>query len=267
VRDENVCRSRRLDGARSRFALKAALRAAGAAFSYFTILPTGRFAREGPPGAGALSMLPIVGAVVGVGAGLAGWAASAWLHAPWAFVVAWAVTVVLSGAVHLDGFLDSCDALFAAVPPQRRREILNDPRHGSFAIAGMAIVTAFWLAALAGIAPVRYPLVLAFTGAAARLAVVPLAWIFPYGTQGSMAQAFARRPPPIVFAVLFAIVEIVAWFVAPLAIVILPIIIAIDVAVVAWARGRLDGAIGGDVYGAAIVAGEVTMLVTLSVLR
>jgi adenosylcobinamide-GDP ribazoletransferase len=243
------------------------LRALGGAFAYFTIFPIGRLAREGPPGAGALSMLPLVGAVIGVCAGLAAWASSTWFHAPWAFVVAWATTIVLSGAIHLDGFLDSCDALFASTSPQRRREILNDPRHGSFAIAGMAIVTAFWLAALAAMPPMRYPLVLAFTGAAGRLAVVPLAWVFAYATEGSMTRTFARAPSAVLFAVFVVLVEVLAWFVTPLAIVILPVTIAIDVAVGAWARGRLGGTISGDVYGGLIVAGEVIMLTTLSALR
>jgi cobalamin synthase len=55
--------------------------------------------------------------------------------------------------------------------------------------------------------------------------------------------------------------------VTPLAIVILPVTIAIDVAIGAWARGRLGGTISGDVYGGLIVAGEVIMLTALSALR
>lgn len=239
------------------------LRGLGDALAYYTILPVGRFAGDAPPGVRALEWLPAIGAVVGAIAGFGGYAVDRWLHAPWAFVVAWALALGLTGAIHADGFLDACDGLFASVSPQRRLEILKDVRHGSFALVGMAVAAAFWLAALAAISPARYPLVLAFSGAAARLAATTQAWIFPYARSGGMRDTFAAHPSALSLILNAALVEGLGWFVAPWALVALPLAVLWAWLAAAWASRRLGGAITGDVYGALIVATEIPLLLAL----
>jgi adenosylcobinamide-GDP ribazoletransferase len=241
-----------------------ALRGLAAALAYYTILPIGSAAREGIPELGTLAWLPLIGALVGAIAGWGGYAVSLWLHAPWGFVVAWALAIGLTGAIHLDGFLDCCDGLLASVPPQRRLEILKDPCHGTFAIAGMALASVFWLAALAAISPARYPIVLAFSAAAARFAAIAQARLFPYARPGGPTQALASSAsaPALLANVLFA--EILAWFVTPWALVIAPAATLCAWLAAWWASRRLGGGLTGDVYGALVVASEVTILVALS---
>jgi adenosylcobinamide-GDP ribazoletransferase len=238
------------------------LRGLLAAFGYFTILPAGRSEPPATPGAEALGWLPAIGAVVGCIAGLGGYGAAR-LHLPWAFVVAWALAIGLTGALHVDGLLDACDGLFASASPQRRLEILKDVHHGTFAIAGMAIAGAFWLAALAAIAPARYPLALAFSGAAARFAAIAPAWSFPYARGGSLNAAFVARPSLPAAAIDFAGVELLAWFLNPWALVLAPLAIAFAWACARWASGRLGGVLTGDAYGALIVVTEVALLLGL----
>jgi adenosylcobinamide-GDP ribazoletransferase len=237
-----------------------ALRACAGAIAYFTVIPLGRAAGTTAPDAYALSFLPIVGALVGAIAGGIGYAALFFLHVNWAFAVAWALTIGLTGAIHVDGFLDACDGLLVTASPERRLEIMTDPRHGTFAVAGMAIVTVFWLIALAPIAPERLPLVLAWSGALARLAVLPNAWVFPYGRAGAMAATFTSRPSVVLVVLSFVAVEALAWYVAPLA-------IGVSLAGGWWSSRRLGGGITGDVYGASIVMVEVLALLSLSLLR
>jgi adenosylcobinamide-GDP ribazoletransferase len=170
---------------------------------------------------------------------------------------------VLTGAVHVDGFLDGCDALFAPVSVERRLEILKDPRHGSFAVAGFAVVAAVWLAALWSIAPASLPLALACAGASARLGAVVHALYVPYG--GATASALTRRPPLPILALGLVLVVALAW---PLgargAVAVVAAFTAAALAIV-WIRGRLAGAITGDGYGFAIVVAEVAALVALAV--
>jgi adenosylcobinamide-GDP ribazoletransferase len=244
-----------------------ALRGLAGAFAYYTVLPAGRFASGEAPDVAAFEWLPIVGAVVGAIAGLTAYGAFAWLGAPWSFVLAWALLIGLTGAIHFDGFLDGCDALFATVTPQRRLEILRDVHHGTYAVVGMAIMAAFGLTALAAIAPARYPLVLAFTGSAARLAVLPPAWIFPYARRDGMARTFAA-PPGLAAAILNLVaVEAIAWFVTPWAAALAPAAIAAAWIGAAWASRRLGGGLTGDVYGGLIVTIEVLLLLALLALR
>ena len=199
----------------------------------------------------------MVGAVVGALAGGIGYAAFAMLHVSWAFAVAWAAAIGLTGAIHVDGFLDACDGLAGDGDPQRRLEIMKDPRHGTFAVVGMAVLTAFWLIALAPVPPERLPLVMAWSGALARLAVVPNAWAFPYARGGAMSATFATRPSYVLFALSFAMVEALAWFVALLALLIAPVAIVIALIGGVWALWRLGGGLTGDVDGAIVVKLEV----------
>jgi adenosylcobinamide-GDP ribazoletransferase len=133
--------------------------------------------------------------VLGALAGLAAWGIHAIAPEPFVVAVAFGGVIVLSGAVHLDGFLDACDALVASVPPERRLEIMKDPRHGTFAVAGFAVVGAWWIAALATIPAAQLPAALAFAGGASRCAAVLTAYVLPYGRAGASARAFETRPP------------------------------------------------------------------------
>ena len=47
-----------------------------------------------------------------------------------------ALWVLLTGALHLDGFLDSCDGLLGGCTPEKRMEIMRDHRVGAYALAG-----------------------------------------------------------------------------------------------------------------------------------
>jgi cobalamin synthase len=105
--------------------------------------------------------------------------ASRAVSAPFGGIVAFGTLACLTGAIHLDGFLDGCDAFFASVPPERRLEILKDPRHGTFAVVGMFVTGSVAVAALAAIPPRRLPTSLAFAAALARAASVTGAFVFP----------------------------------------------------------------------------------------
>ena len=64
-----------------------------------------------------------------------------------------ALWAILTGGLHLDGLIDSCDALPASVPRERRLEILRDPHRGAFGVAGLALFIVLKTAALAGLRP------------------------------------------------------------------------------------------------------------------
>lgn len=213
----------------------------------------------GPPTGAAAAWLPFVGAVIGA---LSGAAALLVARASPALGVATAfgLSLVLSGAIHLDGFADSCDALFANVGVERRLEIFRDPRHGTFALAGCAVAVVVWVAALASIAPVHYPALLAQVGAAARWGAVVHLLSAPHARPGDRSPAFAQRPPATVLLVeLLLLIAAATFFVAPRSGALAATIVAFvaATAAVTFARRRLAGAVVGDVYGFAIVAAEV----------
>lgn len=231
-----------------------------AAFAYFSILPVG-FAEA--PRASALAVLPFVGIALGGIAGTLGWLASLVMPLPIAIVVAFGASIVLSGAIHLDGFLDTCDALFASVPPARRFEILKDPCHGTYALAGLAVAVPAWLAALGAISPVNWPWALAFCAGSARAAAVVNAFRIPYARAGTSAQAFEERPNAVALALGVlasgACCRLHPW----LALLLMPAL-GVAPALGAWCAARLDGTLTGDCYGAIVVTLEVGLLAAIA---
>ena len=88
-----------------------------------------------------LLFLPIVGLEIG-----ALWAALAWLckllnlPALVAGLALCAYPFLITGFIHLDGFMDVTDAVKSWRDLERRREILKDSHVGSFAVIGIALL-------------------------------------------------------------------------------------------------------------------------------
>lgn len=104
------------------------------AFSMFSALPMPQVEWSPKNMRYALCAFPLVGAAVGLLAGV--WALFAgWLGAPDILRGAGLclVPVLVTGGIHLDGFADTCDALGSYSPPEKRRDILQDPHLGAFA--------------------------------------------------------------------------------------------------------------------------------------
>lgn len=235
------------------------LRAIAAAFSYFSILPVRSFAR--PPNGAAIGWLPLVGVVIGGIAGILAALAYAYAHAAtWAIVVAIVASVVLSGAIHIDGFLDCCDALIMTASPSRRLDVLRDPRHGTYALVGMTLLAIVWLAALAGMTPAQYPAALLFAAVVARASIVSLPGQYPH------ARNNARFDACRVYGAVWFVVLLVAAFVftrtwQSLAVVIGAFLFAQILAAIA--SRRLGGGLTGDTYGAIVTVTDVALLIAL----
>ena len=244
--------------------MKRAFEHVAVAFSYFSIFPVRGSEMLPAPDAAALVALPLVGAAIGACAGCAAWLVASLGSRPLAIATAFALPIVLSGAIHLDGYLDCSDAVFASVSPERRLEILKDPRHGTYAMAALVVGAVSTLAALSECKPARLPLMLAYTGALARLAAVWNARNLPYARGGRVTRAFTSRPNERVLAL-----ETLVLFGASFAFGAKTVILVPAALVVAGIAGRtlatrLGGGLVGDAYGFIIVALEPVLLASVA---
>lgn len=83
---------------------------------------------------------PIVGLLLGLLLG--GWTLTVSQFASpmiGAFLVL-TVWVLITGALHLDGFCDLCDGLFGGSTPEDRLRIMKEPTRGTFAMAGCVLL-------------------------------------------------------------------------------------------------------------------------------
>src|SRR5260370_15965319 len=68
--------------------------------------------------------------------------------------------VILTGGLHLDGLMDSCDGLFGGSTRERKLEIMRDSRVGSFGVLGGACVLLLKFALFASLTGHALPLAL-----------------------------------------------------------------------------------------------------------
>ena len=98
-----------------------------------------------------LLFLPLVGLEIGM-IWVLGWFAATALGLPRAVValLMTALPYILTGYIHLDGFMDVTDAVKSCRNLEKRRQILKDPHVGSFAVIGCVMLMlcqfAFFLA-------------------------------------------------------------------------------------------------------------------------
>jgi adenosylcobinamide-GDP ribazoletransferase len=229
------------------------------AFSLLTILPVpSRWLDVKRPPARAMAAYPLVGLALGVVLMLV----SSLLHAVLPSLVASALIVVvwavLTGGLHLDGWADCCDALPVTATPERRLEILRDPRLGSFGVVGLMLLLMVKFTAVASLPRASAALILA--PMLGRWAIVNVAAVFPLARPDGMATHFraglGRRELIWSASLVVLVCSVVGWggLVAFMAAVLAAIVIA------RWATSRLGG-VTGDVYGATCELVECVVLV------
>lgn len=105
------------------------------AFSMYSRLPAAQCDWSEENMKFVMCFFPWIGAVIGVLClgwnYLAGWLG---FHAPLRNVILMLIPFVVSGGIHLDGLLDTADAMSSWRPRERRLEILKDSHAGAFAI-------------------------------------------------------------------------------------------------------------------------------------
>jgi len=104
-----------------------------------------------------------------------------------AAVLILAVWVLATGALHLDGFLDTCDGLFGGQTPEARLRIMRDERAGAFAVIGGVLLLLVKYACLASLADRTVALVLAPTLGRWGMALAVVA--VPYGRSEGLGRA------------------------------------------------------------------------------
>jgi adenosylcobinamide-GDP ribazoletransferase len=177
------------------------------------------------------------------------------------------VQVALTGGLHLDGLMDSCDGLFGGATPERRLEIMRDSRVGSFGVLAGACLLLLKFAFFASLSMHQLPLALLMTLPVARWGMVLAGRIFPSARPMSLGAAFhhAITLRSLLMAGMIAlIVALVAGRLVGLAVWMWMTVGAIAVGALVT---RLLGGLTGDAYGAIAEFSEMTGLLLLVFLR
>ncbi len=210
-----------------------------------------------------LVMLPVVGLVIGLL-----WAAGVWLipkiaMSIWAAATA-ALPWLLTGFIHLDGYMDTCDAMLSWRPLEKRLEILKDSHTGAFAVVGLGLLMMFSYEAADGFllhdgcAPLVFiPIVSRCGSALSVLTLKPIG----HSQYAEMKSQIPQRIAVIVIW-LFAVVVCALWL-GPWAALGLLIETAAYALAMTWVYRTLKG-VSGDVAGFALTVSECVALIAMA---
>ena len=234
------------------------------AFAFMTVLPV-RLKEELSPGdlGKASGWYPLVGVLIGGLVWLAKYSLQQIFPLLLTAVLCVTLWVFLSGGLHLDGLADCFDGMVNSSSPERRLEIMKDPRLGSFGGLGLLLALLIKVAAVYSLAPGRDWVAILSAAALGRWMIL-LAGKQPLARPGGMGADFALGLKTASFA----------WAaILPLALVILggwQGLLAAALAHLAalgifrLARSRLGG-VTGDVYGLTVEITELVVLLTFAV--
>lgn len=166
------------------------------------------------------------------------------------------LTLALTGGLHMDGLMDTCDAIFSRRDRATRLEILSDTHAGAFAVMGcvLALMAKTLLFAEifskgGGVSP--------FVPVFSRLGMAAMLNNLPFAKSGGLAfmtGAARHKRDNLFFFGLFALLSILSHSIIIPAIFILSLII--------WCRLclRIFGGITGDLLGAYLEISEILLL-------
>ena len=234
------------------------------AVQFLTIVPTplrGKLREEGI--GSSLACFPLVG--LGIGAILVGLDYGLSFMLPFAVVNALLIValVIVTGAHHLDGFVDTCDGVFAGKSAAERLAVMRDSRTGAFGVIGAVLLLLVKYAALSSTLGVLRMLTLLVMPILSRWAVVGAVFLFPYARTSGLGLAFKQRARWYWLVIATAIALVVTLGLLKLLGLLVVVSLAlIIIGVGAYLRSRLEG-LTGDNYGAINEIAEVAILVLI----
>lgn len=212
---------------------------------------------------------PVVGLIIGlILAGLS-WLLAIILPSVVANVLLIVSMVILTGAIHLDGFVDTCDGIAGHKSVEERWKVMHDSRAGAFGIIGLALLL---LVKYVSLNSIPWPLMIAtllFMPVVSRWAMVYAIFAYPYARPTGLGKAFNQgaRWPRFTVATLTTVV--IAVVLTPLihltGLVLMFAIWVITVVLATYLKSKFSG-LTGDTYGAINEVAEGSVLILINIL-
>lgn len=236
-----------------------------AALQFLTILPVKRDFTAEQVGR-STAWFPAAGVIVGIT--LAALSYVLGLVMPFAVVnvLLVAAMVLLSGGLHLDGMVDTCDGIAGHGTPEERWAVMHDSRAGGFGVIGAALILLVKFVSLNSVPPGLMLFTLLAAPVISRWTMVYAVYAHPYARPSGLGKAFkeATRWPQSLMATIIAGAVVGGLFrLAGLAITLAVWILA---AMAAYYLRRKFAGLTGDTYGAINEIAECGVFIAVSAL-
>jgi adenosylcobinamide-GDP ribazoletransferase len=278
---QNITSHRPQSGPNSSGFLRYQLRELVAAIRFLTILPVpgtaqlfDTYEEDAPAFIIGSAYFPLIGLLLAVLAWLFLLLTSSVFPSIVAAALLVVVQIVLTGGLHLDGLMDSCDGLFGGSTPEEKLEIMRDSRVGSFGVLGALCVLLVRFAAFASmfsvVASLRIHLLtlaLFMVLPVARWGMILSVAVFPSARLTGLGSAFRRtvtRPRLLAAAITTLITVLFAAHIAGLLVLLVGTLLAIAVGGLIT---RQIGGLTGDSYGTIEEITEIVLLLLVILLH
>ena len=204
----------------------------------------------------SIIFFPIVGGIIGaVTAGLY-LISEPFLPRSVISVLIVALPIFITGGIHFDGLLDTCDGLFSGRSRERSLEIMRDSRVGSMGVIAGILGVMLRYSILLELPGAMLPLLLIAQAIAGRWVMAIALHFFPYARKDGLGQGFTAEKR-IINITLSSILALLIIFLTNGAagILIALMVVGLSLLIACWVVRKIGG-LTGDVYGALNEAAE-----------
>jgi len=209
---------------------------------------------------------PVIGLIIGLILVGLNWLFGLVLPSAVATALLIASLVIISGALHLDGFVDTCDGIAGHKTVEARWKVMRDSRVGGFGIVGVVLLLLVKYVSLSSIPEPLLLTTLVLMPVVSRWAMAYAIFTYPYARPSGLGKAFKQGTswPRFTMATIIAVaVAVVLAQLVGLGIMFL--IWVITVAMAAYFKSKFSG-LTGDNYGAINEVAEVAVLILINLL-
>jgi adenosylcobinamide-GDP ribazoletransferase len=209
---------------------------------------------------------PIIGLIIGLILVGLNWLFGLLLPPPVAGALLIAFIVVISGAIHLDGFADTCDGLAGHKTVAERWQVMHDSRAGAFGIVGVVLLLLIKYVALTSIPEALMMMTLVLMPVVSRWAMTYALFAYRYARPDGLGKALKQGTTWPRFTMATVIAAVIAAIIGQLiGLAIMFFIWVGTVAVAAYFKSKFNG-LTGDNYGAINEVAEVSVLIFITML-
>lgn len=236
-----------------------------AAWQFLTSIPIPLKRELSPKQIGSATVyFPLVGLIIGgILAGL-NWLFNLFLPAPVTNALLIIALVVLTGALHLDGFADTCDGIVGHKTVEERWQIMRDSRTGAFGVVGIVLLLLVKYVSLDNVPPDLMTPTLLLMPVVSRWAMVYAIFAFPYARPSGLGTVYKAATRWLQFTIATVITLAIAAALFPLfSVAGFLLMVGVWLAITAFTfylKYKFAG-LTGDTYGAINEVAEVMALI------
>lgn len=205
----------------------------------------------------SVSYFPLIGLVIGLVLSFVYWIMEP-LNTPYltAFMLV-AGEFIVTGAMHADGLMDTCDGLFSGRSRERSLEIMKDSRIGSFGLLAFLFLVLWKTLILAAIPESLYFILIAMP-VIGRLNMVVSICEYPYARPYGIGKAFAAYRDKHAVGIAFVLALLPAVVLGATYLIIMGVGLLTGFIINRWVMGKIGGTTG-DTYGCVTEVSEAVM--------